>query len=483
MSHSKKTNVNRFAAAFKRRRIDIKPDSMLEESDYPFRINFYLRPPPTDITLEEIESFALDRLQVLKTLETAKLRSKTDAIYKKDIQEALDRYLPMHSTHTSRTKQVEERRKDHISHFALRLAYCQSEESSDWFVQQECALFKFRYEQELEENKKRFLDTCNLNWKVVEPQIKKQIQSHLERCIHKDDKTSAALYVASETYYEVDFEKVPDLIQQRAVYINKGKAYVPKENQLSLVLWEFKSRLSKMIQATAKSISRKLEEDSRLKPILSNIEKQYDGRMYTNALGSGGDLKATDVDVMVKQHAPLCMQTLHNALRQNKHLKYGGRMQYGLFLKGIGLPIKEALSFWQSAFTIKTEEQFQKEYAYNIRHNYGLEGKRVSYTAYSCSKIIKENSPSAGDYHGCPFRHFSQGNLEATLYQNKIPMNQVKELMNLVRGSHYQIACTKYFEITHPDHEKIGIIEHPNTYYELSLGETDDGSDDLMSIG
>jgi DNA primase large subunit len=33
------------------------------EKDYPFRLNFYLKPPPQEITIEEFEGFALDRLQ------------------------------------------------------------------------------------------------------------------------------------------------------------------------------------------------------------------------------------------------------------------------------------------------------------------------------------------------------------------------------------------------------------------------------------
>ena len=42
------------------------------------------------------------------------------------------------------------------------------------------------------------------------------------------------------------------------------------------------------------------------------------------------------------------MQELHSALRQHHHLRHWGRMQYGLFLKGIGLSLEGALQFWRS---------------------------------------------------------------------------------------------------------------------------------------
>lgn len=44
--------------------------------------------------------------------------------------------------------------------------------------------------------------------------------------------------------------------------------------------------------------------------------------------------------------------------------------------------------------------QFDKGYAYNIRHSFGKEGKRTDYTPFSCMKIILTNPPSQGDYHG-----------------------------------------------------------------------------------
>lgn len=44
--------------------------------------------------------------------------------------------------------------------------------------------------------------------------------------------------------------------------------------------------------------------------------------------------------------------------------------------------------------------QFDKAYAYSVRHMFGKEGKRTDYTPYSCMKVILSNPPSQGDYHG-----------------------------------------------------------------------------------
>ena len=48
----------------------------------------------------------------------------------------------------------------------------------------------------------------------------------------------------------------------------------------------------------------------------------------------------------------------------------------------VGLSIDEAIVFWRKAFGGRiTDDKFNKEYKYNIRHSYGLEGKRTNYPA------------------------------------------------------------------------------------------------------
>lgn len=82
------------------------------------------------------------------------------------------------------------------------------------------------------------------------------------------------------------------------------------------------------------------------------------------------------------------MRHLHAQLRRDQHLKHNGRMQYGLFLKGIGLSLEEAMMFWRKAFGKINDDNFQRNYAYNIRHNYGQEGKRTNYTPYRYIQIV-----------------------------------------------------------------------------------------------
>lgn len=180
---------------------------------------------------------------------------------------------------------------------------------------------------------------------------------------------------------QVNFEMVPQMVSQRGVYVRKGKAYVPMADQVNIVMLEYKRHLEKSLEAISKLLPR-LEEDERIKPILMNVEKQYMGKTYNQVDSVTGTIEAKDVDSFLQRHAPLCTKSLNDALKHDRHLKHYGRLQLGLFLKGIGLSVEQALLFWRTAFSNMTDDKFQKEYAYNIRYNYGLEGRRVDYNPY-----------------------------------------------------------------------------------------------------
>jgi DNA primase large subunit len=157
--------------------------------------------------------------------------------------------------------------------------------------------------------------------------------------------------------------------------------------------------MSRFLVNTHKSLPMILK-DERLKPLLNNMHKQYVGKDYSST-NITEQITPDQLDDLSKTSMPLCMSNLHNHLKQDSHLKHSGRMQYGLFLKGIGLKLEDALAFWKYHFAKKIGgDAFDKKYAYNIRHNYGKEGKRVDYTPYSCMKIIQGAAPSASEAHG-----------------------------------------------------------------------------------
>ncbi len=55
----------------------------------------------------------------------------------------------------------------------------------------------------------------------------------------------------------------------------------------------------------------------------------------------------------------------------------------------LGLPIDEAIAFWRKSFSKITDDEFNKKYKYNIRHSYGLEGRKANYSALRCDYSVK----------------------------------------------------------------------------------------------
>ncbi|OWK49698.1 DNA primase large subunit [Lonchura striata] len=133
---------------------------------YPHSLQFYLEPPTESISLVEFESFAVDRLRLLKVIENlgvSYVRGSDEYITKlgAELRKLKFPYRALVED------DYEARRKDHISHFILRLAYCQSEDLRRWFLQQEMDLFRYRFNELTENLMQKFLEHVNLSFEAV----------------------------------------------------------------------------------------------------------------------------------------------------------------------------------------------------------------------------------------------------------------------------------------------------------------------------
>jgi DNA primase large subunit len=111
---------------------------------------------------------------------------------------------------------------------------------------------------------------------------------------------------------------------------------------------------------------------------------------------TGARMTAQDVNAQ-SMYFPPCMGHLYNVLQSRHRLTHEARRQFTLFLKDAGMPIEEALNFWSTEYSKPSSEcgsgcthSWQKDahrYRYSIRHMYGLEGGRYTYSVPSCNYI------------------------------------------------------------------------------------------------
>jgi len=232
------------------RKANVRQSSALWASnDYPHRLNFYNVPPTAEVTLDEFEQWAIDRLKVLGEIETLLFRNKNGQELATEMKPVLDKYLPLshNPTYPEGTKESRdawercrrERKKDHYSHFIIRLAFARSEELRRRFLRCEGALFMVRFANEDSGEKRDFVRELGLAMEPVGDAEAKQYAEELKVIFAGKGNTE---------WYKVDWERVPDLVEQRRVFVRRGMAYVPAELQGSLVQAEFSQRLEKALE-------------------------------------------------------------------------------------------------------------------------------------------------------------------------------------------------------------------------------------------
>eukprot|EP01117_Protostelium_nocturnum_P012047 TRINITY_DN4409_c0_g1_i1.p1 TRINITY_DN4409_c0_g1~~TRINITY_DN4409_c0_g1_i1.p1 ORF type:complete len:105 (-),score=40.27 TRINITY_DN4409_c0_g1_i1:94-408(-) len=79
-------------------------------------ISSYQIPPTEEITIEQFQDWAMNRIRVLKEIDNAKVSGIVGKQYQDRIDSVVRQYLSL--------KSEEDVQRDIISHFVLRLAFC-----------------------------------------------------------------------------------------------------------------------------------------------------------------------------------------------------------------------------------------------------------------------------------------------------------------------------------------------------------------------
>ncbi|GJC89288.1 putative DNA primase large subunit [Colletotrichum liriopes] len=345
-----------------------------KEAEYPHRLNFYADAPTADITLEQFEQWAIDRLRILAELEACAFRNKSPQEVANHMKPLLDKYLPLESNSSHSPKLFAQRQKDHYSHFILRLAFARTEDLRRRFTRVETMLFRLRLNSDDQNERSAFISSLDLDWwEAVTDGEKREYASELAAMSRGWGK---AVSTEDDTWFKVDWDRVPELVEQRKVFLKAGKAFVPGREQASMVVGEFVSRLERQLEV-------------------------------------GGD----------------------------SNRRGGG------------------------------------------------------YSPFSCQKILTEHPPSAGEAHGCPYRHFNLENLTALVQSmgvnDRATLQGVKEDKE---NQKFHMACNRVFEHLHKQELKkakdegvftsaqLETIVHPNEYFKRSylLKNLEKGADVKM---
>jgi DNA primase large subunit len=143
----------------------------------------YDRPPLDNITLDEFETAALNRLRVLAEIESCAARNRTWEETKGVVKDQTFKHLRLTSSTHKPEDDQKLRKLDNIGHFVLRLAFSRSYVSSmqiretthnslredlrKRFVKAESTLFKARFEDETAAEKDQFLASRDFKWIMV----------------------------------------------------------------------------------------------------------------------------------------------------------------------------------------------------------------------------------------------------------------------------------------------------------------------------
>jgi DNA primase large subunit len=105
-------------------------------------------------------------------------------------------------------------------------AYLCREELRRWFLGMETTLFRQRFRSETPESQRRFMEECKLPYKAINTTEFEAVKDKLGQVARS---LNQPLPTAESSFYKVPFEEVPELVASRRVFLQRGNAFVPRD--------------------------------------------------------------------------------------------------------------------------------------------------------------------------------------------------------------------------------------------------------------
>ena len=360
---------------------------------------------------------------------------------------------------------------DAVGHFTLRLAFSEPRALREWFVQKELRVFRLRWAAASEDVRAVALTTAGLVCSVDTA----------------PDELPGTVGATRSLAVSVPFTSVPPvLIAQRRVVLRHGKALLSTEDAGCVIghLFEIHLRAALDLATAGAHHVQSHVGFCMLVERLRACGEQIVAREEREALpeatidGNGGrsdfprgDLTLSNFEEQLQQSFPPCMRHMVLSQRRGQHLKDQGRLQLRFFLRQAGLPLASALQWWKVELTrdpVIDAHSFSKNYAYAIEHAYGQRGASACRAGFGCAKIIQLPFPKVHEVHGCPFKIFSSGQLQAALETWGVAPGARPAIWEAALAGECTKACSLCFDSTHPGSKFSGHIRHPNAYLRWS---------------
>jgi len=442
-------------------------------------MTFYLKVPRGEVPLEKLYDLASNRIEFLTIL------SDYDDTTVDQFHDKLESY-----GHLSDSV-AEGYCNDRIAHFILSLAILRGGQSpllKSSLVRLETKLFNYRMRSQPDEKIYRHL-------RATRRHLNEVAESSDEQALMIAESLSAIigdrlLNPTSQKSLRVPFQIAPEMVRTRRVALDGGLATIPASLTKEFLKDAFELMLGQCLDSIPNNAgfmtAEEEEDDRRISNLLTRIRTVYESSvLLTHSRLSRSEfdpppLRWREVAGLCDGgYFPPCFTAVHRKLERRHRVGHHARVAYTLFLKEIGLPLPEALSFWQHHYSQPTTtgsgccghswQADAKRYTYSLKGLYGQAGAGVDYSAHSCASIINRCSPTSE--LSCPF--LSEDIEDFT--RHGLDPKAAQEVLKVGGGGGgsardvCRLACSKLLA----QKTKVGpksLIQKPSVFFQLARG-------------